>query len=245
MKKLVVIPTKNECNLFLKKCVELGHVYIEVQYGRLTCYELTQLHVVVALGGLGKAQFGVQTQYLIDRVEDLDSVLCVGASGCLNSNYAAGDVVVGTKTVEHDIKKHSCKMMPEFASDALLIEMFQSLITKDRSYSVHFGIIASGDEDIMSTKRKAEVRERTSADVVAWEGGGGARACNFSDVPFVEVRGVTDFADHQSEGDFFKHLEAVMGNLAELVVDSVQKGMASNLQCSGSLIAPADRQRWR
>ncbi len=226
MKKLVVIPTKNERTLFLKKCVELGHLYVEVLYGKQVCYELTQLQVVVALGGLGKAQFGVQTQYLIDRIEDLESVLCVGASGCLNSNYVAGDVVVGTKTVEHDIKKHSRMMMPEFVSDALLIDIFQSLATKDRSYSVHFGPIASGDEDIMSTKRKAEVRERTGADVVAWEGAGGARACHFSGVPFVEIRGITDFADHQAEGDFLKHLEAVMGNLAELVVDSVQKERA-------------------
>ncbi|PWQ97763.1 5'-methylthioadenosine/S-adenosylhomocysteine nucleosidase [Leucothrix arctica] len=223
MKKLVVIPTKNECTLFLKKCVELGHVYVEVEYGKLICYELTQLQVVVALGGLGKAQFGVQTQYLIDRIKDLDSALCIGASGCLNSNYVAGDVVVGTKTVEHDIQKHSRNMMPEFASDALLIDIFQFLTTKKRSYSVHFGPIASGDEDVMSTKRKAEVRERTGADVVAWEGAGGARACHFSDVPFVEIRGITDFADHQAEGDFFKHLEGVMGNLAELVVDFVHK----------------------
>ena len=223
MKKLVVIPTKNECTLFLKKCVELGHFYVEVQYGKLTCYEFTHLQVVVALGGLGKAQFGVQTQFLIDRIDDLDSVICVGASGCLNSNYVAGDVVVGTKTVEHDIQKHSRKMMPEFASDALLLDIFDSLSTKSRSYSVHFGPIASGDEDIMSTKRKAEVRERTGADVVAWEGAGGARACQFSDLPFAEIRGVADFADHQAEGDFFKHLEAVMGNLAELVVESSQK----------------------
>jgi adenosylhomocysteine nucleosidase len=134
--------------------------------------------------------------------------------------------VVGTKTVEHDIQKHSRKMMPEFASDALLLDIFRSLATKDRSYSIHFGPIASGDEDIMSTKRKAEVRARTGADVVAWEGAGCARACHFSDVPFVEIRGVTDFADHQAEGDFLKHLEVVMGNLAELVVDSVRKGMA-------------------
>lgn len=223
MKKLVVIPTKNERTLFLKKCIELSYEYVEMQYGKLTCYELTQLQLVVAVGGLGKAQFGVQTQYLIDRIEGLDSVLCVGASGCLNSNYLAGDVVVGTKTVEHDIQKHSRNMMPEFASDALLIDIFQSLATKDRSYSVHFGPIASGDEDIMSTKRKVEVRERTGADVVAWEGAGGARACHFSDVPFAEIRGVTDFANHQAEDDFFKHLENVMGNLAELVVDSVQK----------------------
>jgi adenosylhomocysteine nucleosidase len=209
--------------LFLKKCVELGQTYVEVLYGKLTCYELTELQVIVASGGLGKTQFGVQTQYLIDRIKDLDSVLCVGASGCLTSNYMVGDVVVGTKTVEHDIQKHSGQMMPEFSSDALLIDIFQSLATRNRSYSVHFGPIASGDEDITSTKRKVELRERTGADVVAWEGAGGARACHFSEVPFAEIRGITDSADHQAEDDFFKHLEAVMGNLAELVVDSAQK----------------------
>jgi len=48
---------------------------------KMTFYELTQLQLVVGVEGLGKAQFGVQTQYLMDRVEDLSSVLCVGVSG--------------------------------------------------------------------------------------------------------------------------------------------------------------------
>ena len=50
--------------------------------------------------------------------------------------------------------------------------------------------------------------------MVAWEGAGGARACAFSQVPFVEVRAVTDAADHQAPSDYDANLEVAMNNLA-------------------------------
>ena len=55
------------------------------------------------------------------------------------------------------------------------------------------------------------------AVAVAWEGAGGARACAFSDVPFVEIRGITARADDRAPADFRANLNIAMANLAALL----------------------------
>lgn len=52
---------------------------------------------------------------------------------------------------------------------------------------------------------------------VAWEGAGGARACVFSGLPFLEIRGITDSADHRAPVEFEQNLEKAMANIAILI----------------------------
>ena len=70
--------------------------------------------------------------------------------------------------------------------------------------------------------RQEELRRRTDALAVAWEGAGGARACQFSAVPFVEIRGVTDGANSSAAADFAANLETAMRNVATLIVTWLQ-----------------------
>jgi adenosylhomocysteine nucleosidase len=86
------------------------------------------------------------------------------------------------------------------------------------AFTVHFGPIASGDEDIVTVERQAELRRRTGALAVAWEGAGGARACQFSAMPFVEMRGVTDGANSSAAADFRANLKTAMGNVTTLII---------------------------
>ena len=65
--------------------------------------------------------------------------------------------------------------------------------------------------------RKRVLHASTGALAVAWEGAGGARACAFNRIPFVEIRGVTDTADHNAASDFEENLEVAMRNLATLI----------------------------
>jgi len=53
---------------------------------------------------------------------------------------------------------------------------------------------------------------------VAWEGVGGARASAFSDVPYLEIRGATDTADHEAPIVFYINLKVVMKNIAYLLI---------------------------
>jgi adenosylhomocysteine nucleosidase len=192
--------------------------------------ELPQLGLVIAAGGLGKTQFGIQTQYYIDKLEGLESVFCIGASGALVPDVAIGDIVVATETVEHDIKKFNRPLIPRFPSDPSLVDRFKDLSGKERAFSIHFGPIASGDEDVFSKERKRAIQAQTAALAVAWEGAGGARACSFNKMPFAEIRGITDSAEQSAPEEFFANFEISMGNLTRFMIDWAvsRKGIHAN-----------------
>lgn len=216
---LIIIPTKMELDAFIKEYNNKGMRHEPVTLGILELYKFTELRTCVTLGGFGKVQFAVQTQYCINRLDGLKRILCVGASGGLKSILNFGDVVVATETVEHDFKKHGLATLPRFTSDESFLKQFKILSGRKRDFTIHFGPIASGDEDIMAESRKNELIDQTGAITVAWEGAGAARACNFNNLPFIEVRGVCDSADHDAEKDFFANLELVMSHLAEVTMD--------------------------
>jgi len=46
---------------------------------------------------------------------------------------------------------------------------------------------------------------------------GWARAACFNELPFVEVRGIMDTADHQAAADFVASLPLFMANLTHLI----------------------------
>ena len=85
-------------------------------------------------------------------------------------------------------------------------------------FKVWFGPVASGDEDIVTAKRSRELQEATGALVAAWEGAGGAKACRFSETPFLEIRGVTDTANHNAATDFRANMEIAMDHVTSLII---------------------------
>ena len=214
MRTLIVIPTTKECDFFIEGCIKRGFQSAESVTGRLPVAGLVDLDMTVACGGLGKAQFALQTQHLLDAGADWDIVFCAGAAGALADELSIGDVVVATSTVEHDHKnRFTERPRPRFEGAQETISELKRLASVP-SFRVHFGAVASGDEDITGAERSSALQESTGALVVAWEGAGGARACAFSQVPFVEVRAVTDTADHDAPSDYDANLEVAMNNLA-------------------------------
>jgi adenosylhomocysteine nucleosidase len=218
MKSLTVIPIQAEFELFVQGCAEQGLAMEPSTLGRLPITYLPSLGLTLAQGGLGKAQFAAQTQHLIDSGEGWDVVICAGAAGALDDRLSIGDVVVGTRTIEYDIhNKFGKPLLPQFDSAESVVEDFKRLEITDDSFKLHLGAIASGDEDIVDAGRRREVRELTGALANAWEGAGGARACHFSQVPFVEIRGISDAANETAAQDFEKNLRITMRNVALVV----------------------------
>jgi adenosylhomocysteine nucleosidase len=115
--------------------------------------------------------------------------------------------------------------MPRFPADDSLIARCRGAVQELSNVLVQFGVIASGDEDIVGDARRAELRASTGAVAVAWEGAGGARACQFSGVAFLEVRGITDIADANGPRDFARNLAMTMGNVA-LVVSRIARAIS-------------------
>ena len=210
---------KEELDLLLQGFTKRGFRAESSTTGRLSVVQLSDLRVTLAPGGLGKAQFALQTQHLLDACNGWDVIICAGAAGALADGVCVGDVVTATTTIEHDYNnKFNERALPKFDGDRAAIADLKSVSHSTDTFSVHFGPIASGDEDVVETERKRMLHESTGALAVAWEGAGGAKACAFSSLPFVEIRGVTDAADRNAASDFEKNLEVAMSNLATLII---------------------------
>jgi adenosylhomocysteine nucleosidase len=216
---LIAVPQSNELRPLLGGLDRLGHPSEPIVIGNMPCYSIPSLGATAAVGGHGKTQFAVQCQYLIDRCDGLAALFCVGAAGSLSPDLHFGDVVVGEGTIEHDYKiRFEQAEAPCHAGSATLLHEFRQAAIGPLPFRVHFGPIASGDEDIVDEVRARELQQFTGAKCVAWEGSGGARAATFNGVPFLEIRAITDGADADAAASFRANCERVLPNIAELVV---------------------------
>ena len=217
MKILIVTPLQEELDFFLHSCAQRGLRSENSSVGKLPVVRLPELNIALARGGTGKAQFAVHTRHLLDADGSWELVICAGAAGALANDLAVGDVAVATATIEHDFNnKFGPSALPRFDSAPFAVDALRRA-PPSGAFGVQFGIVASGDEDVVDDHRRNMLREDTGAVAVAWEGAGGARACAFSHVPFVEIRGITDTANSHAPADFERNLETAMNNVAVLI----------------------------
>jgi len=135
---------------------------------KLPCCYVPAWRMALAQGGHGKTQFGVQAQYLIGRFPSATLLVCLGAAGSLDADLSVGDVVVGTETVEHDYRLlFATRPMPRFPGDAASLAVLRRAANHRLGFRVRFDIIASGDEDIVTSARAAQIRAQTGAVCVA------------------------------------------------------------------------------
>jgi adenosylhomocysteine nucleosidase len=214
---LVVTPLQEEYDALYHCLSTLDLKSHTERIGRLDVHCFPKINLTLALGGHGKTQFGIQTQHLLDHAK-FDLVICAGAAGALAPDVKIGDVIIATSTLEHDYNnKFSERPKPRFAGDVKSIEQLRALDLSDANFKIHFGIMAGGDEDVIEVTRGAELRELHNALAVAWEGIGGARASAFSNVPYLEIRGATDTANHEAPVVFYVNLQIVMKNISYLL----------------------------
>lgn len=224
MQVLLITPQREEFNYFLKGLLKEGCVLKNVLLGSIEGAKTRDLEITVATGGHGKAQFAAQTQYLISRLPGIDLVICAGASGSLVKHLSVGDIVVATSTIEHDYKLRFVEEpLPVHSGHTESINQLQDIAEQVYfPFEIHFGRIASGDEDIINREQAKKLRARTDALCVAWEGSGGARAAALNNLPFLEVRVITDTADVSAAEDYQKSLAKAVPNIASLLVQWLQ-----------------------
>lgn len=216
MTVLVLTPIEREFTSLTEELTSLGLPSSSASHGQISGRSYADGSLFVAQGGLGKAQFGIQTQHLLNSIAGVSLAVCAGTAGGLDPRLDIGDVVVGTSTVEHDFNRtFSKRPLPSFEGSRPLIRELSRLdVSSQEGFALHFGLIASGDEDIADVVRARQLRESTGALAVAWEGAGGARAAKFSNVPYLELRGISDKADDDAPTQFFENIPSAMKNVA-------------------------------
>ena len=220
VKIAALIPTTGELESFIDALESLGCHGIPRSIGQIPCLSYWDGRLLVAQGGLGKVDFAVRTLHIVQQEPSLDGAICLGTCGALSADLAIGDVVIATETVEHDFNRKLTEgPIPRFESDRTLLDAFKATQPpQSDGLRVVFGPIASGDEGIDSSARARELMDKTGGIVAAWEGAGGAKACAFADVPFIEVRCVSDLADEDAMTDYKENTPIAMGNLARLMI---------------------------
>ena len=216
MTVLVLTPIEEEFAALTEELTSLGLPSSNISHGLISGRSYADGSLFVAQGGLGKAQFGVQTQHLLDHIDGVSLAVCAGTAGGLAPELAIGDVVVGTSTVEHDFNfALTSNPLPRFEGSEPHVRRLRSLAESlGEDFDLHFGTIASGDEGIADEARARQLRESTGAFAVAWEGAGGARAAKFSNVPYLELRGISDNANNEALTQFFENIPTAMKNVA-------------------------------
>jgi len=221
---VIVTPIQEELDSLAYAIGSRGLSGTEQRIGQLQGFSYCDGKVALVHGGLGKTQFAVQTQHVIDRLAEVEAVICAGVAGALSDALSIGDVVISTTTVEHDFNwKGSLESQPTFPGHGPYLSTIRELALQDRSFHIHFGPVASGDEGIVDAYRARELYDVTGVLAVAWEGAGGARATAFSGVPYLEVRGISDLADDRAAEVWEKNLPYAMKNVATVLFEIIHR----------------------
>jgi nucleoside phosphorylase len=126
-------------------------------------------------------------------------------------------VVVGTETVEHDYRLlFATRPLPRFRGHGPSIDALRRL-AHGSGFHVAFDVIASGDEDVVTSERAQAIHDQTGAACVAWEGSGASRAALFNGLGSLEIRAVTHAADKEAPQRFDANVPIAMANLANLL----------------------------
>jgi adenosylhomocysteine nucleosidase len=185
---------------------------------KVPCAYIAKWRLALAQSGPGKAQSAVQAQYMIGQFRSASLVACVGAAGSLDPALSVGDVVVATETVEHDFRLlFATRPLPRFPADASALGLLRDAAIGIAGFHTRFDVIASGDEDVVSPSRAADIRAQIGAICVAWEGSGIARPAALNGIGSLEIRGVTDAADNEAPQDFRRNLPIALQNVFRLL----------------------------
>lgn len=182
--------------------------------------------VVVAMClGMGNGEAVATTMRVIQRWQPAN-IIVVGIGGGVAGKVALGDVVVAELCHYYELRKRTPngeerRRPQQFISNRVLLGRAQAYEatswredirverpgddTGIQQPQVHFGVIASGEKVIADEKVLDDLLwENDKILAVAMEGAGVARAVAHQDPTprFLEIRGVSDFANHTKSDDW-------------------------------------------
>lgn len=177
---------------------------------------------ILVRSGVGKVNAARTTQILIDKF-DVKYIINVGSAGAINDNLKIGDIVVGSRLVQHDFdvtafgheKGYISEIGKFFESDSKLIKKSKDI--KIENINIVIGTIASGDIFCTDIEMKDKIRKEFNADCIEMEGAAIAQVCYLSKIPFIIIRSISDIPNQKNQIDFSKYIKVASKNCAEFI----------------------------
>ena len=183
-------------------------------------FTLGTLHgkdVCVVVCGVGKVNAAMCALMLIEKYKP-DLVLNSGVAGSLSPIVGIGDIVVATKSVEHDMNgtalgdKQGEITFPDgnmmfFECDKQASTLLAAICKEIPDTKVAQGIIASGDIFVSDRKQRFKINDRFGALACEMEGAAIGHVCVRCGVPYGIIRAISDDLDENKGMDFVKFCE--------------------------------------
>ena len=188
--------------------------------------KINNKEVVLVEAGIGKVNAARTTQILIDKF-DIEAIINVGSAAGANDELDIGDIVIGSKLVQHDFdltafgrpKGYISNVGQFVESDNALIEKMQKTISKiqNNEFKIKIGTIASGDIFCTDLKMKDEIRESFNADAIEMEGAAIGQVCKLDNIPFLVIRSISDKPNGNNHITFDQFLEKASKRCAIII----------------------------
>lgn len=173
--------------------------------------------IVIVVCGVGKVNASMCTMALIGKYSP-DVVINSGVAGAVSPIVSIGDIVVATKSVEHDMNttvlgdKQGEVSFPNgtvtyFECDKNVSNLLANVCRKIPDTKVAQGIIASGDIFVSERKSRLVINDRFGALACEMEGAAIGHVCYCCDVPYGIIRAISDDLDENKGMDFVKFCE--------------------------------------
>lgn len=180
---------------------------------------------ILAKSGVGKVNATRTTQILIDNY-DIEYVINVGSAGGLKQDLNIGDIIIGTKIVQHDFNITAFGHKRGYISnvgDVLLAD--EELIKKAKiamqNIKSQEGIIATGDIFVTKIKMKESIVNEFDADCVEMEGAAIAQVCTLDKIPFIIIRSISDIPNGNNNITFKEFINVASQKTAEFIKNMV------------------------
>lgn len=199
--------------------------------------------VVLARVGVGKVNAALATTLLLDHFHPR-AILFSGVAGALAPDLAPGDIVIASRTAQHDLGRQADSTLIPFGArpasdtasnpiyfpaDTMLLRVATAVAPTVHFTSisaggtVHYpqvrtGTVLTGDVFLQSNTRRAVLRQQLSGDAVEMEGAAVAQvAWQWQRTPTLVIRSISDAADGNAPGTFATFRDVAAANAAALV----------------------------
>jgi len=202
----------------------------KIEYADNNYYEATYKgkELVIAYSKIGKVFSSLTASTLLEKF-GCTTLLFSGVAGAINPSLKIGDLIIADKLCQHDLDitvfGHPHGFVPEGAvfveSDVALRKIAKEVASKN-GLSLIEGTIATGDQFVASSERKAFIESTFNADALEMEGASVAVVCDALNVPFFILRAISDTASDDANIDFDEFMIGSAKISANFILDMVE-----------------------
>lgn len=200
----------------------------EMQVYELTFFvgKIYNNKVILVEAGVGKVNAARVTQILIDKFE-VKKIINIGSAASCNDKLEIGDIVIGSKLVQHDFditafnhpKGYISNIGQFIESDIELIKKLEKTIIylNNKDFNITIGTIATGDIFCTDINMKNKIRTKFNAEAIEMEGAAIAQVCKLDNIPFVIIRSISDKPNGKNEITFDEFLKKASKRCAYII----------------------------